>query len=202
MNLINTLKFAAAVSAIALSFVSAPSFAATADAPSIKTCPSKGNCDLPDQNGPSLDGFVVPAPAGVKQHGKNDMNGPSLDGFATPKQLKTCPSKGNCEIPDQNGPSLDGFVVPAPAGAKPGVCYNDRNGLGLDGFAVPAGVIQNGCHDLNGPSLDGFADAVSQAPSIRTCTKTTAECADPNGPSLDGLANPKLGTVVIAIDKP
>jgi len=30
---------------------------------------------------------------------------------------------------------------------------------------------------------------VTEALSIKTCTRNSADCADPNGPSLDGLAS-------------
>ncbi|TDU25635.1 hypothetical protein DFR24_4078 [Panacagrimonas perspica] len=152
MNLTKALQAAVAVSAIALSFVSTSSFAATADGPlSLRTCTVKGNCEPPDPNGPSLDGFVVPVPAGVKQHGQHDMNGPSLDGFADTSvghdskapSIRTCPSKGNCDFPDQNGPSLDGFAP-----------------VQTDAPSLRTCTIKNNCDlpDPNGPSLDGLAD--------------------------------------------
>lgn len=103
MNLINTLKSAAAISAIALSFVSTSSFAATADGPlSLRTCTVKGNCEPPDPNGPSLDGFAIPAPAGAMP-GRcyNDRDG--LEGFAVAAGVR----QNGCH--DMNGPSLNGF---------------------------------------------------------------------------------------------
>lgn len=38
----------------------------------------------------------------------------------------------------------------------------------------------------NGLGFNGSA-AVEQGPSIKTCTRNSADCADSNGPSLDGL---------------
>ncbi|TDU31996.1 hypothetical protein DFR24_1381 [Panacagrimonas perspica] len=93
MNLVKTLKSAAAISAVALSFVSAPSFATVglhADASlGVKTCRNGSECT--DPNGPSLDGFAGTA-----------SQAPSI---------RTC-TKTTAECADPNGPSLDGLVDP------------------------------------------------------------------------------------------
>ena len=124
MNLVKTLKSAAAISAVALSFVSAPSFATVglhADASlGVKTCRNGSECT--DPNGPSLDGFAGTASQApsIRTCTKTtaecaDPNGPSLDGFvgtvSQAPSIRTC-TKNSVECSDPNGPSLDGFVAP------------------------------------------------------------------------------------------
>jgi hypothetical protein len=76
---------------------------------SIQTCTK--NCDVPDPNGPSLDGIAQPT--SIQTCTKNcdvpDPNGPSLDGIAQPQGISTC-TKNSAECSDPNGPSLDGLA--------------------------------------------------------------------------------------------